>query len=109
MLPKLFKAVYMFKAVIKILVADEEQQVIDSIQQNLKSLYQTQQEIEKLRVDHPTSIARINASKLEKIKQAEVKVNKIFDQLCEIFNARRKAVLKQIDDIKSNGNNGGDD
>eukprot|EP01083_Nonionella_stella_P148837 471837_1 len=60
MLPKLFKAVYMFKAIIKILVADEEQQVIDSIQQNLKSLDETQQEIEKLRVDHPTSIARIN-------------------------------------------------
>eukprot|EP01083_Nonionella_stella_P148836 471836_1 len=62
MLPKLIKAIHNLSKlkVIKILVADEEQLVIDSIAQNLKSLDQTQQEIEKLRVDHPTSIARIN-------------------------------------------------
>eukprot|EP01083_Nonionella_stella_P069837 186428_1 len=102
MVPKLVEAVHNIS---KIVVADEEQQVIDVIKQNLKSLNQTQKDIETLRVDHPTSIARINTSKLDKIKEAEVKVNEIFDQLCDILNARRRTILKQIDDIKSNANN----
>eukprot|EP01083_Nonionella_stella_P275049 934072_1 len=111
MLPQLMKSVYNISKLklVTIVVADEEQQVIDSIKHNLKSLNQTQQDIEKLRVDHPTSIKRINASKLEGVKQAELKVNQIFDQLCDVLNARRKAILKQIDEIKSNVNRIGDD
>eukprot|EP01083_Nonionella_stella_P316879 1151325_1 len=109
MVPKLFKAVYMFKAVIKILVADEEQQVIDSINQNLKAMNHTQQEMEKLRVDHPSSIARINASKLEQLAQSERKVNEIFDSLCDILNDRRQAILHEIDEIKSNAQQNDDD
>eukprot|EP01083_Nonionella_stella_P317265 1154192_1 len=45
MLPKLFKAVYNILKLVTIVVADEEQQVIDSIKQNLKSMIQTQQDI----------------------------------------------------------------
>eukprot|EP01083_Nonionella_stella_P065287 170931_1 len=72
MVPKLTKAVH---NVTKIVVADDEQEVIDLIKQNLKSLKEAQQEIETLRVDHPSSIARINASKLEQLAQTERKVN----------------------------------
>eukprot|EP01083_Nonionella_stella_P133040 404504_1 len=75
MIPKLMKSVHNISKLklVTIVVADEEQQVIDSIKQNLKSLIQTQQDIEKLCVDHPTSIKRINASKLDGVKQAELK------------------------------------
>eukprot|EP01083_Nonionella_stella_P219495 786220_1 len=90
MLPKLINAVH---NITKIVVADEEQQVIDCIKQNLKALNETQQEIETLRVDHPNSTARINASKLEQLAQTERKVNEIFDSLCDILNDRRQAIL----------------
>eukprot|EP01083_Nonionella_stella_P197571 726273_1 len=106
MLPKLMKAVHNIS---KIVVADEEQDVIDSIQQNLKSMDETQQKIEKLRVDHPSSIARINASKLEQLAQSERKVNEIFDSLRDIVTDRRQAILREIGDIKSNINQNDDD
>eukprot|EP01083_Nonionella_stella_P219498 786227_1 len=77
----------------KIVVADDEQKVIDCIKQNLKALKQTQREIEKLRASHSTSIARINASKLKQLAQSERKVNEIFDSLCDILNDRRQAIL----------------
>eukprot|EP01083_Nonionella_stella_P091487 255808_1 len=106
MLPKLMKAVYIIS---KIVVTNDEQQVIDSITQNLQSLNQTKQEIEELRVNHPSSIARINASKLKQLAQSEAKVNEIFDSLCDILNDRRQAILKEIDDIKSNVKQNDDD
>eukprot|EP01083_Nonionella_stella_P310721 1105217_1 len=106
MVPKLTNAVYNIS---KIVVADDEQEVIDSIQQNLKALNETQQEIETLRVDHPSSIARINASKLEQLAQSERKVNEVFDSLCDILNDRRQAILKEIADIKSNVKQNDDD
>eukprot|EP01083_Nonionella_stella_P310720 1105214_1 len=99
MLPKLMKAVHILSKIVVtnvVHVADEEQQVIDSIKQNLKAMNQTQQEMEKLCEDHPSSIARINASKLEQLAQSERKVNEIFDSLCDILNDRRQAILKEI-------------
>eukprot|EP01083_Nonionella_stella_P308156 1086005_1 len=78
MLPKLMNAVYniskivVTKVVTKVVhVTDEEQQVIDLIKRNLKAMNETQQEMEKLCEDHPSSIARINASKLEQLAQSE--------------------------------------
>eukprot|EP01083_Nonionella_stella_P219497 786225_1 len=96
LLPNLTNAVYNISKIVVtnvVHVADEEQQVIDSIKQNLKAMNQTQQEMEKLRVDHPSSIARINASKLQQLAQSERKVNEIFDSLCDILNDRRQAIL----------------
>eukprot|EP01083_Nonionella_stella_P100912 285285_1 len=60
-LPKLMNAVHNISKIVvtKVVhVTDEEQEVIDLIKQNLKAMDETQQEIESLRVDHPSSIAR---------------------------------------------------
>eukprot|EP01083_Nonionella_stella_P091488 255811_1 len=108
MLPKLMKAVYSIAKIV-VHIADDEQEVIDCIKQKLNSLKKTQQDIEKLRVDHPSSIARVNASKLEQLVQSESKVNEIFNSLCDILNDRRKAILNEIDDIKSNVKQNDDD
>eukprot|EP01083_Nonionella_stella_P147553 465731_1 len=108
MVPKLTNAVYNISKIV-VHVTDEEQQVIDSIKQNLKAMNHTQQEMEKLRVDHPSSIARINASKLQQLAQSERKVNEIFDSLCDILNDRRQAILHEIDEIKSNAQQNDDD
>eukprot|EP01083_Nonionella_stella_P172018 589101_1 len=108
LLPKLTNAVHNISKIV-VHVTDEEQQVIDLIKHNLKAMNETQQEIEKLRVDHPSSIARINASKLEQLAQSERKVNEIFDSLCDILNDRRQAILGAIEDIKSNAKQNDDD
>eukprot|EP01083_Nonionella_stella_P157596 511822_1 len=103
MLPKLTNAVH---TISKIVVADDEQEVIDCIQQNLKALNQRQQEIETLRVEHPTSITRINESKLKQMKVAKDKVNAIFNEISSEFDRilkdRRQAILSQIDAIEDN-------
>eukprot|EP01083_Nonionella_stella_P228365 809374_1 len=65
--------------------------------------------MEKLRVDHPSSIARINASKLEQLAPSERKVNEIFDSLCDVLNDQRQVILTEIDEIKSNIKENDDD
>eukprot|EP01083_Nonionella_stella_P152529 489096_1 len=105
MIPKLTNAVHNISVIV---VADDEQEVIDCIKQKLKSLNQTQQELEELR-SHPTSIARINTRNLEQVKQLEFKVNEIFNELCKILNDRRKDILTEIHDIKSTVKQNDDD
>jgi len=85
----------------KIVISEEEQMVIDSITENLKTLDQTQHELLELKQSYPESVTRIKQDKLTKIEAARVKVNDTFDALCGRLQQQKHQILEQIDHIQS--------
>eukprot|EP01084_Bolivina_argentea_P207190 353552_1 len=116
MIPKILGAVHnimMKESLIKIIVSEQEAEVIDNIHKNIKSLNNAKKKIETLRKQHPKSITNIQNQKLEKLATTKQKVNVTFDNLCNIINKRRKILIDEIDAIKNeilaNQNNSNDD
>ena len=85
----------------KIVITEEEQAVIDSINNNLETLQQTNTKLMELKKSHPESVARVKQEKLKKIEAAKVKVNETFDALFEQLQKQKDVVLGQIDRIQS--------
>lgn len=93
----------------KIVITEEELQVIESITQNLKGLDDTQQHWTELRKSYPQSVARIKQEKLKQIENSRVKIKETFDTLCDRIQRRKQGILKEIEKIQSNVNSMDDD
>eukprot|EP01084_Bolivina_argentea_P010623 19801_1 len=105
MIPKILSAIHNIEtppSLIKIIVYQQEQEVIDQINENIKLLHKTQKQIEQLKKTYPKTIENIINQKTEKINATKIKINKIFDDLSELLNARKKQILHEIDAINVN-------
>ena len=84
----------------KIIISEEEQSVMDSIQSKLKRLHNVEQRINELNESYTQSCVRIRNNKSKQLDVAETEVIKSFDELTAALNGRKTVLLKQIEEMK---------
>eukprot|EP01084_Bolivina_argentea_P317652 550785_1 len=93
------------ESIIKVVIGEDEQKIIDTIEENLKSIDKFEAVSNKLNDDLPKSILRINNEKLKQINISINKVNKTFDNILNIVKRKKENILNKLNDIKSKINN----
>eukprot|EP01084_Bolivina_argentea_P317650 550782_1 len=106
-IPKIMNAVQTMskESIIKVVIGEDEQKVIDTIEENLKGIDKFEAVSNKLNDDLPKSILRINNEKLKQINISINKVNKTFDNILNIVKRKKENILNKLNDIKSKINN----
>eukprot|EP01083_Nonionella_stella_P104034 297728_1 len=92
-------------SILKVIISEKEQLVINTIEASLESLYEMEVVLNSLSEEYPKSLNRINSDKLEKIEIAIQKTNKIFDGISDAINNKRENVLSKLNTMKSQINN----
>eukprot|EP01084_Bolivina_argentea_P215845 366540_1 len=106
MIPKIMSGIHNISTyVITIILSQEEQNVMDTIKQNLKSLEETEHELNKLKHEYPKSKQNVDNRKLEQIKKTKTKINEIFDNLFNALNKRKQALVDQLNVLSLDKNN----
>ena len=91
--------------ILKIFISDQETQVIDKIEENLKSLHEIEVRLNALSDEYPKSVSRIHSDKLKRIEATLTKINKTFSDISEAINRKKESVLNKLNAIKTQINN----
>ncbi len=93
-------------SILRVVISEEEHNVMDTMQKNLKALHEIEVRLNALSDEYPKSVSRIRSDKLKSIEQTMRKINKTFAEISEAINRKKESVLKKLNAIKTQISNG---
>eukprot|EP01084_Bolivina_argentea_P176821 305922_1 len=102
MIPSIMDAMNKTQKVIKVIISENEQLVINNIKQNLQTLQKLEQEIDNLKDAHSKIQLQTKNEQIKQIEDIQKKITKLFQNIFDAFNIKKETLLKKAEILKNN-------